>query len=173
MPKTRKERISAAAVIVVVLLFGFLYWRYHPRWGTVSFFPQYNLTLKDYAGNDVRLSSFKREPIVVFAWASWCVYCSDELKNLATLKKKYGDKIHIVAPNRAESLPDAKLYSDALGLGNSITYLLDPADSYYKSITGYAMPETIFVNDHGEVVFHQRGPMTIDEVEANIRTLLK
>jgi thiol-disulfide isomerase/thioredoxin len=172
LPKSRNGRIALAA-IVLVLLVSLLFWiRYHPRAGAVSFAPTYELTLKDYSGNDVRLSQYKREVLVVHAWATWCVYCADELKNLATLKKKYGDNIEILAPNRAESVYTAKPFTDALDLGETITFLLDPDDVFYKSIGGYAMPETLFINDRGEVFFHQRGPMNLVEVETKIGELI-
>lgn len=172
MPRSRNARLSIALLLVVVLALVFFYWRYHPRRGTVSFEPSYSLTLKDYDGNDVRLSEYKREVLVIHSWATWCTYCADELRNLATLKKKYGKNILILAPNRAESIHTSKPFSDALGLGDSITYLLDPEDAFYKSIGGYAMPETLFINDRGEVFFQQRGPMIISEVEQKISELV-
>ncbi|MBP9757556.1 MAG: TlpA family protein disulfide reductase [Candidatus Pacebacteria bacterium] len=169
--KSRRVQIGLAVAFVVMLLGGYLYWRYTPRSGTVSFQPTYELVLKDYSGTDVRLSQFKREILVVHAWATWCTYCGEELKNLAILKKKYGDNILILAPNRAESVHVAKPFTDALGLDDSITYLLDADDAFYRSISGYAMPETLFINDRGEVFFHQRGPMNIAEVEQKIAEL--
>lgn len=173
IPKSRNTRIALVAVGLVVIGSAFFYWRYHPRPGTTSFQPSYELVLKDYDGHDVRLSQFKREILVVHSWATWCTYCSDELKNLATLKTKYGDRIEILAPNRAESVYVAKPFTDTLGIGNKITFLLDPDDAFYKSIQGYAMPETLFINDRGEVFFHQRGPMNIAEVEQKISELTK
>lgn len=173
MPKTRNARIVVVCAVLVIFTSGLFYWRYNPRAGTVSFQPSYELVLKDYDGNDVRLSQFKREILVVHAWATWCTYCADELKNLATLKNKYGDRIEIIAPNRAESVYVAKPFTDGLGLGNSIRFLLDPDDAFYKSIGGYAMPETLFINDRGEVFFQQRGPMNTAEAEQKISELTK
>lgn len=173
MLKSRNGRIVLALVALIVILTGFFYWRYHPRGGTVSFHSEYELVLKDYAGNDVRLSQFKREILVVHLWATWCTYCGDELKNLATLKNKYGDRIEIIAPNRAESVQVAKPFTDALALGDRILFLIDADDAFYKSIEGYAMPETLFINDRGEVFFQQRGPMNIAEVEEKISALTK
>ncbi len=171
VPRTRNGRLALLAIVLVILAAGAFYWRYHPRSGTVSFHEEYGLVLQDYSGNDVRLSQFKREILVVHSWATWCTYCADELKNLATLKTKYGDRIQILAPNRAESATIAKPFSDELDLGDSVEFLIDADDAFYKSIGGYAMPETLFINDRGEVFYHQRGPMNIAEVEAQIATL--
>jgi thiol-disulfide isomerase/thioredoxin len=173
MPSTRRSRILIGAVLVFMVIGGAIYWRWHPRPGTVSFETAYDLVLKDYDGADVRLSQFKREVLVVHAWATWCTYCADEIRNLATLKTKYGDQIQIIAPNRAEAVQVAKPFSDALNVSDKIVFLLDPTDSFYKSVAGYAMPETLFINDRGEVLFQQHGPMNIAEVEEKISTLLK
>lgn len=172
MRALNRTHVIIALLVIVVAATAYYYWRYSPRPGSDAFTQEYDLVLKDYAGNDVHLSQFKRQILVVHAWATWCTYCADELKNLAALKKEFGDNIVILAPNRAEALPVAKPYSDALGLGSSVVFLLDPNDSFYKSIDGYAMPETLFINDRGEVLFHQRGPMNMDEVREKIRTLL-
>lgn len=173
LPRSRNLRIALIVAVIVSIAAGGFYWRYHPRAGSTTFRPSYELVLKDYDGNDVRLSQFKREILVVHSWATWCTYCADEIKNLATLKTKYGDRIQILAPNRAESVYTAKPFTDALGIGNNIMFLLDPADAYYKSIQGYAMPETLFINERGEVLYHQRGPMNIAEVETKISELTK
>ncbi len=173
IPASRNARIALSAILLIVLGSGVFYWRYHPRAGHESFHQEYGLVLKDYEGNDVKLTQFKREVLVIHAWATWCAYCADELRNLATLKKKYGDSIEILAPNRAESVYAAKPFTDALALGEGIRFLLDPDDAFYKSIGGYAMPETLFINDRGEVFFRQRGPMNIAEVEAQVSALTR
>ncbi len=173
MTVSRRTRIILAIGILVLVTGAYVYWRYSPRPGAVSFTSTYDLVLKDYDGNDVRLSEFKRRILVVHSWATWCTYCGDEIKNLATLKNKYGDSIQIIAPNRAEAVQVAKPYSDALALGGRVVFLLDPEDSFYKSVDGYAMPETLFINDRGEVLFHQRGPMNITEVEEKINALIQ
>ncbi len=173
MPQSRATRIALAAAAIVLIALGLFYWRYHPRSGITNFTQEYELVLKDYSGADVRLSQFKREILVVHSWATWCTYCADEINNLTTLKKKYGDRIQILAPNRAESVQVAKPFTDALAVGESMLFLLDPDDAFYKSIEGYAMPETLFINDRGEVFYHQHGPMNISEVEAKINELTK
>lgn len=173
MLRSRRNKIILAVGVLVVVLGVYLYWRYSPRPGTDSFKPGYDLVLQDYDGNDVRLSEFKRQILIVHSWATWCTYCTDEIKNLATLKNKYGEKIVIIAPNRAEAVQVAKPFSDALSLGDRVVFLLDPNDAFYKSVDGYAMPETLFINDRGEILFHQRGPMNITEVEARVGVLLQ
>lgn len=137
-----------------------------------TFKEEYALVLKDYAGTEVKLSDYRRKALIAYAWASWCPYCGAEIENLAVLKQKYGAEIEILAINRAEPLQTAKPYTDALRETSGIIFLLDPADAFFKQIGGYAMPETVFIDEKGGVTFHQRGPIDIAAVEANIQRLL-
>lgn len=152
---------------------GALAWYLYPKGPKPETFKEeYSITLKDYAGNDVRLSDFKRKPLVVFMWASWCPYCAAEIGNLAQLKKTYGDQINTVAVNRAEPQQVAEPYTNALTQKEGILFLLDANDALFKSIQGYAMPETIFIDKGGTVTYHQRGPLKLEEAEGYLKTLI-
>jgi len=93
------------------------------------------------------------------------------MRALSELKMRHGDAITVLAVNRAEPLVDAKGFTDALGIPG-LVYLIDKDDALYKDIGGYAMPETVFITDRGEVFYHQRGPIKIPELEAKLAELL-
>ena len=138
-----------------------------------TFQEEYAIMLNDYNGKEIRLEKFRGGALLVYTWATWCTYCTGELKNLAMLKEEYGDKITIIAVNRAEPLTDVWPFTEGLGLQDRIVFLLDPTDSFYKDIEGYAMPETLFINARGNVIYHQRGPMKIEEVKEHFKQILE
>ncbi len=161
-------------LIIVAGLFSYVFFRVPQQQKDPSKFTQsYSLVLKDYDGKDVHIYEFRRKVMIAYAWASWCPYCKAELENLAKEKQKYGNDILIVAVNRGESLRDAKAYTDALQGGSQLTFLLDPGDSFFKSIGGYAMPETVFIDEKGDIVYHQRGPLQLPQLEDELKELLK
>jgi len=164
--------VAAFALIAVVLLFSHFFLKVTPKPADTSFNNEFSLVLKDYAGNDVHLYQYRRQLIVAYAWASWCTYCADEMQHLASLKKTYGDKVQILAINRAEPLAAAKDFTDRLNTGPDITLLLDPGDAFFKSITGYAMPETVFIDSGGDIVYHQRGPIDMSTLEQKVKELV-
>lgn len=170
-PDTTMLFAISVAVLGAVLAMSFLFFGKPPLQDSDSFREEFGLVLTDYDGKEVRLSEFRRKVLIVYAWASWCPYCADELKNLAQLKQQYGD-VTVIAVNRAEPVAVAKQYTDALGTNDMLIFLLDPEDTLYKNIQGYAMPETIFINESGAIIFHQRGPIQIEAVEEKIRELL-
>ena len=138
-----------------------------------NFEKEFGMVFTDYDGHAVHLYDFRRKVIVAYAWASWCTYCAQELQNLGTLKQKYGNDIQVLAVNRAEPRPIAKEYTDKLTGVSDIKFLLDPSDSFFKSIDGYAMPETAFINSKGAIVYRQRGPLQMDDAAKKVEEALK
>lgn len=129
--------------------------------------------LQDYNGKTISLADFAGKPIVINSWASWCPFCRQELPDFATVQKELGDKVIIIAIDRQESLATAKSYTDAQGTSNSLIFLLNPNDSFYKSIGGFSMPETIFVDKSGNIVDHKRGPMDVNEIRQRIKKIIQ
>lgn len=131
-----------------------------------------DFTLQDYDGKTVRLADFAGKPLVINSWAAWCPFCKKELPDFVTAQKEFGDKVVIIAIDRAESLGVARGYTDQQGTTNDLIFLLDPSDSFYRSIGGFSMPETIFINKNGEITTHKRGPMDINEMRQKINEIL-
>jgi len=131
-----------------------------------------DLALNDYKGKTVKLNDFVGKPLVINSWASWCPFCRQELPDLVTAQKEFGDKVIIIAVNRQESLAVAKGYTDKQGTTDNLIFLLDPTDSFYRSIGGFSMPETIFVDKSGNIIEHKRGPMDINEIRQKIQKLI-
>jgi len=131
-----------------------------------------DFALQDYDGKTVRLADFTGKPMVINSWAAWCPFCRKELPDFVTAQKEFGDQVVIIAIDRQESLTVAKGFTDEQGTTNDLIFLLDPKDSFYQSIAGFSMPETIFVDSSGKIVFHKRGPMDINEIRERIQQLL-
>jgi thiol-disulfide isomerase/thioredoxin len=132
--------------------------------------PDFNL--RDYKGKPVTLSDFVGKSLVINSWAAWCPFCVQELPDFAIAQKEFGDKITIIAINRAESLKVAREYTDNLGVTDQLIFLLDPEDSFYRSIGGFSMPETIFVDKNGNIIQHKRGPLNLEEIRERIKNLV-
>ena len=130
------------------------------------------LSLEDYEGKTVSLANFRGQPLVINSWAAWCPFCRKELADLALLQKEFGDSINVIAVDRAESKDTAQKYTDELGVTGGMVFLLDPSDSLYRSIGGFSMPETIFMDKDGRIVIHKRGPMDINEMREKIQQLI-
>ena len=131
-----------------------------------------DFALQDYDGKTMRFADFAGKPLVINSWAAWCPFCRKELVDFAAAQKEFGDDVAIVAIDRAESRETAKKYTDELGVTNDLIFLLDPSDSFYQSIGGFSMPETIFVDRDGNIAERKRGPMDLNEIRERIKKIL-
>ena len=182
MKKTYLYTIIGAAIVIVV-------WVAISRTGQSPNVPSTNNTtaptksdarldkspdfvLQDYNDNTVKLADFAGKPLIINSWAAWCPFCKKELSDFVAIQKEFGDKVVIIAIDRSESLAVAKGYTDEQRITDDLIFLLDPSDSFYRSIGGFSMPETIFVDKDGNIVFHKRGPMDINEMREKIEKLL-
>lgn len=132
-----------------------------------------SIALTDYDGNGVALEEFRGKPLVINSWAVWCPFCRQELPDFSVLQKEFGDAVVVIAIDRGEPLEKAKGYTDELGITETMVFLLDPSDAFYKAIGGFSMPETIFVSAEGVLAFHKRGPMTLEEMREAVNQYLR
>lgn len=131
------------------------------------------ITLTDYDGNTKFLGDYSGKMLVVNSWAVWCPFCVKELPDFAALQKAFPDEIMVIAINRAESLEKVRRFTDELGISEDMVFLMDRKDDFYKTIGGFSMPETVFIDRDGAIVFHKRGPMTLEEMKNQVEKLLK
>ncbi len=126
----------------------------------------------DINGNQINFDTFSGKPLVVNSWATWCPFCQNELKILEKLAEKYNNDVVFLAVNRKEDVRKVIDYLDSLGTFSHIKIILDVNDSYYASIDGFTMPETVFYDKKGDIVFHKRGSMSLPEMEKYLKDAL-
>lgn len=131
-----------------------------------------SFSLVDVEGNTVSSDDFVGKTLVVNAWATWCPFCVDELPDFATVAAEFGDEVTVIAINRRESQGEVEAFLEELAIGEGIVFLFDPSDSFYQSIGGFAMPETLFVDAAGEIRIHKRGPMELSEIREKAQAVL-
>lgn len=177
----RMQKRSIVALIIVMVIAGISGGWYvvgkkssrHPRPGGGEARKAPDIILRDYQGREVRTSDFHGRPLIMISWVSWCPFCRDELKDFAAVKNELGDKAVMIAINRAESREIAMRYTDNLGTSNDLIFLLDPDDSFYRSVGGVSMPEIIFVDRDGLVRYRKRGPESREELRRRIEDLVQ
>lgn len=131
-----------------------------------------DVTVTDYEGDKVKLEKFRGQPLVINSWATWCAFCLAELPDFGRLQTAYGDEVKVLAINRGENPEGVKSYTDEVGVTDELLFLLDDKDSFYQSIGGFAMPETVFIDASGEIVVHKRGPMELGEMQEHTEKIV-
>tara|TARA_Y100000310_G_C20301609_1_gene632076 strand:+ start:41 stop:589 length:549 start_codon:yes stop_codon:yes gene_type:complete len=133
-----------------------------------------NITVQSLEGEEIQLSSFLGKPLVVNSWASWCVFCKEELPDFERVTLDEGNSsVVIIAINRGEDISETVQFREENNLSESnLIFLLDEKDNFYEAISGIGMPETIFVTSDGVIREHKRGFMRLSEVRAKVTALL-
>lgn len=128
---------------------------------------------RSITGGEIELDEYEEKPLVVTAWASWCPQCADELGLIDRSVGELGQgKVRVLAVNRNEPREQAQRFLSTLPSFPNITFVLDQQDHFFDSVGGYAMPETIFYNAAGEIMFHKRGNLTVDDIKAGLEAVL-
>jgi cytochrome c biogenesis protein CcmG/thiol:disulfide interchange protein DsbE len=123
-------------------------------------------------GRSVRLSGLAGTPMVINVWASWCAPCRKELPLLAKAHREYGDRVRIIGVDVNDAAPEAAL---RLADRSGVTYpqLADRKLRLRASLRITAVPQTVFVDERGRMVFTERAPFrSYADVTAAIRTHL-
>jgi len=119
----------------------------------------------DLSGNPFSFDAYRGKVRVVNSWASWCPFCTEELKNFETLAQEYAEQdVVVIAVNRKESKERAQAFLDTLGDFTYTKFAIDLTDAFYKSIGGFSMPETVFYDAQGNIVLHIRGLIDIEDM---------
>jgi len=127
----------------------------------------------DLEGTPFTFDAFAGKIRVVNSWASWTPFSAVELRNLEELASEQDkEQVIFIAVNRKESKEIAKSYLATLGSFEGLLFAIDVNDTFYASIGGYSMPETVIYDASGNIVFHKRGPATPAEVKEQIAQAL-
>lgn len=124
-------------------------------------------------GELVSLDNINARIRVINFWASWSPSSAEELTSLARLEETYSKDIRVIAINRDTTKEEGFAFLESKDLDDKLLYVYDSADTYYKKLDGYNMPETVFINQKDEVLAHIRGPMTYEDMQNIVRAFLE
>jgi thiol-disulfide isomerase/thioredoxin len=103
-----------------------------------------------------RLRGLRGYPVVVNKWASWCGPCQSEFGYLAQASAAFGKRVAFVGVDSDDSAGSAATFLR----GHPVSYPSYSdhdqriADSLQAS---YGMPQTVFIDRHGTIVFDHAG----------------
>lgn len=135
-----------------------------------------DFTLKDFNGNNVKLSEFYgKKAVVLDFWAAWCPFCVEEMVQLEKAQQTYKDQLVMIGIHRTDSgeaIVTGKKFADERG----ISYLLlqGTSEIYRASTRGLqAMPVAVFIDKEGVVRDIKLGPKTEEEIKEKVEKLIK
>lgn len=130
-------------------------------------------SVTDHLGKEVNSSKLGGKVTVVTFWATWCLPCLVEIKPLNDLVDKYqknGLKVVGVSVD-AQSNAMLNAFVDKFKMNYTVA-MANPAIMNGFRV-GDSVPLTFIIDQQGRIAFKHAGYLKKEELEKNIRTLLK
>ena len=122
-----------------------------------------DFTLNDLDGNKISLSDYTGKTVILNFWATWCVYCGEEIRGLNSLDKELkesGDAV-ILAINTEEPYDTVREFVEKNDL--DLTVLLDENGDVSVGLFGVvSVPNTFIVSSDGSLYVYIPGRIGID-----------
>lgn len=114
--------------------------------------PAPDFALKNAQGENLRLSEYRGEVVMLTFWASWCGRCRDQLAQLANLHSRHGEAGLRILSVTIDDDPDrARAIMADLRLGFPV--LFDADKTVARLYDPRTMPLTVII-DHAGTVRH-------------------
>ncbi len=184
----RKRWIAAAAAAVGVALFAvpllrgpedFLAAGDHPAGATpaatcsAKTSMNFDFTLKNASGANVKLSDFKGKVVLLNFWATWCGPCKVEIPEFVDAYSKYRDKGFVILGVLSEDDPSEADLQAFMGDYNMNYPVLRMSAELEESLgTLWALPTSFVIDREGHVCSKHMGPVSKEALEREIHGLL-
>ena len=122
--------------------------------------------LGDESGQQVALSKYRGQPLIINFFASWCEPCKTETPLLAKFYRTQKGKVALVGLDENDTLGDAMSFTHADGVSYPVGF-----DPHFTVATAYgvnALPQTFFLNARHEIVDRVFGKVTLASLNKGI-----
>jgi cytochrome c biogenesis protein CcmG, thiol:disulfide interchange protein DsbE len=123
------------------------------------------------AGDSINLAELRGNVVVVNFWASWCIPCRQEHPVLLEAARRFKDQpVRFVGIAYNDKPEDSKRWLDELGA--AYPSLIDTGARTAIDYGVSGVPETFILNKQGVVAFKKFGPLTAQELNHKLDSLV-
>jgi len=132
-----------------------------------------DFTLKNTAGQEVRLADYKGKVVLLDFWATWCGPCKIEIPWFIEFQKKYGPAgLQVVGVSIDDTPAKLKPYVAQMKMNYPVLQGLDHDDVQDAYGPMFGIPVTVVISRDGKVCGKHVGLSSKDAFEAEIKSLL-
>jgi thiol-disulfide isomerase/thioredoxin len=187
-PPTRRRWIVSAMAALAVMLFAVPFLRgpandeatvasgTSPAGGAATCSAgkaNFDFTMKDMHGADVRLSDFKGKVVLLNFWATWCGPCKVEIPEFVEVYREYKDRGFEILGVLAMDDPSAADLQ-AFASTYKMNYPVFRANEDFENAHGplWGLPTSLVINRDGAICQKHMGPVSRATLEQEIKGLL-
>lgn len=126
----------------------------------------FSLPALGHSGQQVALSGYRGQPLIVNFFASWCEPCQKETPLLAKFYRSEQGKVALVGLDENDVVGNATRFTQAQGVSYPVGW--DPAGTAATSYGVNALPQTFFLNAKHQVVDRVFGAVTLADLHKGI-----
>jgi cytochrome c biogenesis protein CcmG/thiol:disulfide interchange protein DsbE len=130
-------------------------------------------TLATFDGAPISLQGLRGTPLVLNFWASWCFpACYEEAPHLEAAWRKYKDRgLMVVGVSIQDKEANAREFMRRFDF--TFPNGADPGSKISIDYGVYGVPETLFIDREGRIVYKHVGALTPALLDAQIQSLLQ
>ena len=134
--------------------------------------PAPKLTLFDLDGNEVSLSDFLGQVVLLNNWATWCPPCRQEMPEFKAYFEKYQDEgFQIVAVEAGQPEDEVRAFVEEQGL--EFVVLLDPGNQSLITFQNSTLPNSWVIDKRGNLRMAWLGAINLPTLEKYVTPLLE
>lgn len=131
-----------------------------------------DFTVYDAEGNEVKLSDFIGQKVILNFWASWCAPCLAEMIHFQKKYEEYGDQIQFLMVNltTSDTVEDANAVLKKWSYTFPVFYDLEGNAMQTYGIS--SIPATYVIDEEGRIIDSVVGSLNVKELQKRIDLLL-
>jgi peroxiredoxin len=136
----------------------------------INLMDNYDFTLKDLEGNEVKLSSLKGKKVFLNFWATWCPPCKAEMPDIEKLYQETKDSGLVILAINVDT--DKKAAQDFIDANNyNFTVLWDENGEVSRLYQVTAIPTSYFIDTEGFLGGGTRGMISLEAMKEYVNNL--
>lgn len=116
------------------------------------------ITLRNAAGETLKLTDYQGGPLVINLWATWCPPCRREMPVLENAQQQRPDLTFLFV-NQGESMQSVATFLETQGLSLS-NMLFDRGGRLGQAVGSMALPTTLFYSPDGRLLASHLGELS-------------
>jgi len=130
-------------------------------------------TIKNASGENVSLSDYKGQVVILNFWASWCPPCIEEMPELQEVHDSLGEGTVLLAINLTDGQRETRELADKFLAKNGydMNVLYDAEGKAFTPFGITSIPQTFIIDKEGMVIYNIAGATdkaTIDALVAKV-----